>query len=61
MYSQKKIWKLNKSISFGQKILRTKRKLFGTIVNFVSKTNIFNFLGDVSRKTKANDLGITLF
>ncbi len=33
-------------------------------MNFVSKTNIFDFFGDVSRKTKANDLlknvGLTL-
>ena len=29
-------------------------------LNFVSKTNIFNFFGDVCRKTKANDLEKTL-
>ncbi len=25
-------------------------------MNFVSKTNLFDFFGDVRRKTKANDL-----
>jgi hypothetical protein len=57
-------WKLNKSIAFGPKILRSERERFCSIMNFVSKTNIFDFLGDISRKTKANDhlknVGLTL-
>jgi hypothetical protein len=44
--------------------LRSERERFCSIMNFVSKTNIFDFLGDISRKTKANDLlknvGLTL-
>ncbi len=38
------------------KIFRSERERFGSIINFVSKTNIFDFFGDVSGKTKANDL-----
>ncbi len=38
------------------KILKSERERFGSITNFVSKTNMFDFFGDVSRKTKANDL-----
>jgi hypothetical protein len=57
-------WKLNKSIAFGPKILRSERERFCSIMNFVSKTNIFDFWGEVSRKTKANNLlknlGLTL-
>jgi hypothetical protein len=56
----RKIWKLNKPIAFGPKILRSEREHFVPIMNFVSKTNIFDFLGDVCRKTKANDLEKTL-
>ncbi len=56
----KKIWKLNKSIAFGPKILRSERECFGSIMNFVSKTDVFDFFGNVSRKTKANDLEKTL-
>ncbi len=47
---------MNKSIAFGPKILRSERERFVSIMNFVSKTSIFDFFGDVSRKTKANDL-----
>jgi hypothetical protein len=56
----KKIWKLNKSIAFGPNILKSERERFGSIMNFVSKTDIFDFFGNVSRKTKANDLEKTL-
>jgi hypothetical protein len=56
----RKIWKLNKPIAFGPKILRSERERFVPIMNFVSKTNIFDFFGDVCRKTKANDLEKTL-
>ena len=56
----RKIWKLNKPIAFGPKILRSERERFVPITNFVSKTNIFDFFGDVCRKTKANDLEKTL-
>ena len=52
----KKIWKLKKLIAFGPKILKSEREHFGSIINFVSKTNMFDFFGDVSGKTKANDL-----
>ncbi len=55
-YNPKKIWKLKKLIAFGPKILKSERKRFGSIMNFVSKTNIFDFFGDVSGKTKAKDL-----
>jgi hypothetical protein len=52
------------SIAFGPKILRSERERFGWIMNFVSKTDIFDFFGNVSRKTKANDfeknVGLTL-
>ncbi len=47
-------------IAFGPKILKSEGERFGSIMNFVSKTNIFDFLGDVSRKTKANDPEKTL-
>jgi hypothetical protein len=56
----KKIWELKKLIAFGPKILKSERERFGLIMNFVSKTNIFNFFGDINRKTKANDLEKTL-
>jgi hypothetical protein len=56
----RKIWKLNKPIAFGPKILKSKRERFVSIMNFVSKTNIFDFFGDVCRKTKAKDLEKTL-
>ena len=41
----RKIWKLNKPIAFGPKILRSERERFVPIMNFVSKTNIFDFFG----------------
>jgi hypothetical protein len=41
----RKIWKLNKPIAFGPKILRSERERFVPITNFVSKMNIFDFLG----------------
>jgi len=41
----RKILKLNKPIAFGPKILRSERERFVPIMNFVSKTNIFDFLG----------------
>ena len=41
----RKIWKQNKPIAFGPKILRSERELFVPIMNFVSKTNIFDFFG----------------
>jgi hypothetical protein len=56
----KKIWKLKKLNAFGSKILKSEREHFGLIINFVSKTNMFDFFGDVSRKTKANELEKTL-
>jgi hypothetical protein len=56
----KKILKLKKLNAFGSKILESERERFGSIINFVSKTNMFDFFGDVSGKTKANDLEITL-
>ncbi len=40
--------------------MRTERERFGSIMNFVSKTNIFDLFWEVSRETKANDLEITL-
>ncbi len=44
--------------------MKSERERFGSIMNFVSKMNIFDFFGEVSRKTKANDLeknvGLTL-
>jgi hypothetical protein len=56
--------KLNRSIAFGPKILRSEKERFGWIMNFVSKTNIFDFFGTLVKKTKANDLeknvGLTL-
>ncbi len=50
----RKILKLNNPIAFGLKILRSEREHFG------SKTNIFNFFGDVFMKMKASDLEKTL-
>jgi len=46
----------SKTLLVNPKILRSERERFGSIMNFVSKTNIFDFFEDVSRKTKANDL-----
>jgi hypothetical protein len=46
----------SKTVLYNPKIFRSEREHFGPIMDFVSKTNIFNFLGDVSGKTKANDL-----
>ncbi len=51
---------MKKINAFGSKILDSERECFGSIINFVSKTNMFDFFGDVRRKTKANDLEITL-
>jgi hypothetical protein len=45
----------SKMLLYNPKIFRSERKRFGAIMNFVSKTNIFDFFGDVYRKTKAND------
>jgi hypothetical protein len=50
---------MNKSIAFGPKLLRYEREYFGSIMNFVSKTNIFDFLEDVSRRSWKN-VGLTL-
>ncbi len=52
----KKIWKLKKLNAFGSKILKSETERFGSIIIFFSKTNMFDFFGDVSRKTKVNDL-----
>ncbi len=45
-----------------QKNFRSERERFGSIMNFVSKTNIFDFFGDVSGKTKGSlkNVGLTL-
>jgi hypothetical protein len=40
--------------------LRSEGEHFGSIMNFVSKPNLFDFVWDVYRKTKANDLEIML-
>ncbi len=48
----RKIWKLNKPIAFGPKILRSERERFVPIMNFVSKMNIFDFLGTFVGKRK---------
>ncbi len=32
--------------------MKSERERFGSTMNFVSKTNIFKFFGDVSRKRK---------
>ncbi len=46
----------SKTLLYNPKNFRSERERFGSITNFVSKTNIFDFFGDVSGKTKANDL-----
>jgi hypothetical protein len=46
----------SKTLLDNPKNFRSERKRFGSIMNFVSKMNIFDFLGDVGGKTKANDL-----
>ena len=46
----------SKTLLYNLKKFRSERERFGAIMNFVSKTNIFDFFGDVYRKTKANDL-----
>jgi hypothetical protein len=46
----------SKKLLFNPKNFRYERERFSSIMNFVSKTNIFDFFADVSRKTKANDL-----
>jgi hypothetical protein len=53
-------WKRNKSKAFGPKFFSNDRKLFVSIQNFVSKTNIFDFFWNESSKTKAFDLERTL-
>ena len=50
----------SKTLLYNPKHFKSERERFGSIMNFVSKTNIFNFLGDVSRKSKADDLEKTL-
>ncbi len=46
----------SKTFLYNSKIFRSERERFGLIMNLVSKTNIFDFFRDVSRKMKANDL-----
>jgi hypothetical protein len=46
----------SKTLLYNPKIFRSEREHFGSIMNLVSKTNIFDFFGDVIRKMKANDL-----
>jgi hypothetical protein len=41
---------------FGPKFLSTDRKCFVSIENFVSKTNIFNFIGTKAGKRKLSTL-----
>jgi hypothetical protein len=41
----RKIWKLNKPIAFGPKILRSERERFVPIMNFVSKKEYIRFFG----------------
>jgi len=50
----------SKTLLYNPKNFRSERERFGSIMNFVSKTNIFDLFGDVSGKTKANDLQKTL-
>jgi hypothetical protein len=50
----------SKTLLYNPNFFRSERERFGAIMNFVSKTNIFDFFGDVYRKTKANDLQKTL-
>ena len=52
--------KQNKTKVFGPKFLRTDRKRFVPIQNFVSKTNTFDLFWNKSSKTKAFDLERTL-
>jgi hypothetical protein len=46
----------SKTLLYNPKNLRSERERFGSIMNFVSKRISSIFLGDVSGKTKANDL-----
>ncbi len=47
----------SKTLLYNPKKFRSERERFGSIMNFVSKTNIFDFFfGNVGGKTKANDL-----
>ncbi len=46
----------SKTLLYNPTNFRSERERFGAIMNFVSKTNIFDFFGDVYRKTKANNL-----
>ncbi len=57
---KKKIWKLNKTISFLPKLLRSERERFDLIRNFVVKNKYIHFLEGVSSKIKIYDLRITL-
>jgi hypothetical protein len=41
---------ISKTLLFNPKIFRSERERFGSIMNFVSKTNIFDFLGDVKKR-----------
>jgi hypothetical protein len=46
----------SKTLLVNPKLLRSERERFRSIMNFVSKTNTFDFFEDVSGKTKANNL-----
>ncbi len=48
----RKIRNLNKPIAFETKILRSETECFVPIINFVSKTNLFDFLGTFVGKRK---------
>ncbi len=50
----------SKTLLYNPKKFRSERERFGSIMNFISKTNLFDFFGDVSEKTKANDNKKTL-
>ena len=45
-----------KTLLYNPKNFRSERERFGSITDFVSKTNIYDFFRDVGRKTKAIDL-----
>jgi hypothetical protein len=60
LFVLKNVWKRYKTKAFGPKFLSTDRKLFISIQNFVSKTNIFDLFWNESSKTKAFDLERTL-
>ena len=50
----------SKTLLYNPKNFRSERERFGSITNFVSKTNIFDLFWNKSRKTKAFDLKRTL-